>query len=837
MVNSLDLALLQAEIDVVMGPLFGSPARFSAVDPELVDVTKYHNDLVAAGGSVTALKADPGYDNLSYRQSAPSLDIAVTGLTHNPITGADPFADKVDVRLGDTSSVPQLDSVNGTTFISNVVPGTWPLEVTLPAGVSYQILGTSSSQFNNASLETLNNGRVKIKAEVEITGATNLQLNLNRVQPVVSSISTQNGTRGSTFVISGENFHTQPGGNQVIFDGATDFPAEVVSATATELVVKVPQVDVSGNYTVQVGYSKPVDADTGDLSAIQASDPHLFNVTTVWYVKHDGVAGANGDKWEVAVPLYDALARAGNNDEIWIQQGVYKPSHILVYDDITETYSAETPADPRAASFTLANNIKLLGGFAGTELSSSERNPQTRPVVFDGDLLGNDGLSSPPTAAELNPDRTERSDNSYNVVTVFGQNTVIDGITITGGNASDLTDDTYLTDPEGCDPVNDPDNCYIYETQYNLRKRGGGLVNQGDVTLRDVTIRFNSARGDGGGIFAQSNNPGSGLHLTSSKYVDAGGMTEYDGNRTGQLSYNLIEDNLAGQNGGGIYDATAGRPGATILRRNRAGNDGGGMYAAEGFEGSNELSDFIFEANHADRNGGGYTSYRQNSLNFRRSVFFNNSASNFGGGVYYEGGGGEINGDSNVFANNTALKGGGFYYEFMNLVGIPPQFIETKTITHASFVNNQATDASGTGGGAFYLSGLRSINFVSSIFFGNDVARGGDNIGFDFSSSLSDAANREALVKHDGSPAGTGFINAVDNGSNLYGRTNAAEIFSNINALPGSLGWASADDGLRPPSNSPAKGIGVWADDRRDLRGGLRLNPSTIGAYEAHEGP
>lgn len=101
----------------------------------------------------------------------------------------------------------------------------------------------------------------------------------------VSSITPDKGAAGSTITITGSGFSADPKGNKVTINGVE---AEVVSATATSLTVKVPENAGSGKVVVTVGdktftgpdfqsVTPPVDVKIDDLSP--SKGPGLTEVT------------------------------------------------------------------------------------------------------------------------------------------------------------------------------------------------------------------------------------------------------------------------------------------------------------------------------------------------------------------------------------------------------------------------------------------------------------------------------------------------------------------------------------------------------------------------------
>ena len=167
----------------------------------------------------------------------------------------------------------------------------------------------------------------------------------------------------------------------------------------------------------------------------------------------------DGRSWVTAYPsLQSALTEARATTsirEIWIAAGTCLP------DD----GSGEV-----GRSFALVSQVGLYGGFAGNEFAMAQRDFRTNRTILSGDLTGND--SGVPAVA--NP---SAQDNSACVVSANGvQGCVLDGLTITGGNAR-LSDGPYGA-------------------------RGGGLtVADSEVLLRHCIITGNAAQ-EGAGILA-----------------------------------------------------------------------------------------------------------------------------------------------------------------------------------------------------------------------------------------------------------------------------------------------------------------------------------------------
>ncbi|MBC5834204.1 T9SS type A sorting domain-containing protein [Flavobacterium sp. F372] len=144
------------------------------------------------------------------------------------------------------------------------------------------------------------------------------------------------------------------------------------------------------------------------------------------YVNQNATGSNNGTSWANAfVSLQTALTSVTTtNKTIWVAAGTYKPS----------------PSN-RETSFTFNySGTSIYGGFIGTETLLSQRNSNANITTLNGDLLSNDNSS-------LLPAETTRQDNSYHVVQMRGniQNIIIDGFTISGGNANGVANNLCTT--------------------------------------------------------------------------------------------------------------------------------------------------------------------------------------------------------------------------------------------------------------------------------------------------------------------------------------------------------------------------------------------------------
>lgn len=213
------------------------------------------------------------------------------------------------------------------------------------------------------------------------------------------------------------------------------------------------------------------------------------------YVKK-GATG-NGSSWaNAAGELADALLAARVNTaitQIWVTGGTYLPLYSAHDGDLGQPSG-------RRNSFVVTGNLKLYGGFAGTETTLSQRNLTitANNTILSGDLDGND-----------DPDGSIAGNNAYNVVIAAGNHSpVFDGLIIRGGKAESgagtRTVDGIPVDANSGGGMNFKlstpalNNMII---QGNTAVAGGGISNtEGFITISNSVIAGNSASG-GGGIY------------------------------------------------------------------------------------------------------------------------------------------------------------------------------------------------------------------------------------------------------------------------------------------------------------------------------------------------
>lgn len=306
-------------------------------------------------------------------------------------------------------------------------------------------------------------------------------------------------------------------------------PSSILSVAA--ITHTSATINITGNSTYDIAYHKNSEAfsnatiingitsGTTNLSGLDIFTnykvyvkQHCINNTTGWslpinfttartlgriYVNSTASGNNNGISWAHAYTnLENALAVAQDNEEIWITGGIYKPH-----------------ASDRTIPFTITDlNLKMYGGFAGSEAQLSERIFGTHETILSGDLLGNDDNI-------LSHVNTTRNDNSYNVISIQGNNSLLDRLTITGGHANGTT--TALKSGAGIYKNSNITkmtltNCKLIK---NTAEYGGALLaifnnTSSELIISNCEFSENLALG-GGAIYSYTNNNASVIYTVS----------------------------------------------------------------------------------------------------------------------------------------------------------------------------------------------------------------------------------------------------------------------------------------------------------------------------------
>lgn len=311
-------------------------------------------------------------------------------------------------------------------------------------------------------------------------------------------------------------------------------------------------LDVDGQARIQ-GPAADMGADESDGSVPTGLQP-------VIRVSPDGSDNNDGSSWALAkrtVQSGISAATAAGGGEVWVAKGVY------------------------AERIALAAWVRVLGGFSGGETDDAQRRTQENTTILDGQATGT-------------------------VVLLAGGNcyTQLDGFTVRNGTGTNVTLPGQPSALRGggvlCQSAGTISNNVITA---NTAAYGAGIEVEGPAAIRDNVITTNNAATRGGGVNTESTSRLIGNTISNNHAPWGGGVSiagEYpvldrnsivlntatqgagmyiNGQTWTTCSDNVIADNTAILNGGGIYAAAAPQLYHCTIAGNKGG-EGGAVYGA-----------------------------------------------------------------------------------------------------------------------------------------------------------------------------------------------------------------------------------------------------------------
>ena len=219
----------------------------------------------------------------------------------------------------------------------------------------------------------------------------------------------------------------------------------------------------------------------------------------ITYVNNIATGNNDGSSWVNAfTDLQTAINTANDNSVIWVAKGVYRPA-----------------SSNKETSYTInKKNVKIYGGFAGTESNIGDRVRGANETILSGDLNNNDVNTSNYSSNYPNTTRLENSRHIINI-TNAGENLLLDGLTIS-------------------DAHNDG----------NATIQGGAIVKDKTIaklTLKNCTIKDNVSRNANAGLLTEfdlnnANGTVGELYIENTKFIN--NMSSF-----GSGIYSLLRDN------------------------------------------------------------------------------------------------------------------------------------------------------------------------------------------------------------------------------------------------------------------------------------------------------
>ncbi len=348
-------------------------------DPVQVDVAKLAEALKTTG--LAALQAQ------DYRLFGAKVNVTVTGLAGT---------DGIDLQL--TDAVTRIIKGQGNTgsepFVFKGVPAATGLKLLVSAAANP---GTTYTFAVNPTTLTTTEG-----------GSHDVTVTATAAKPTLSPLTLSSGTIGSEVTLTGENFHTETAGNMVRFGATT---AEVTSATATELKVKVPagiagQVNVTVVVGSQMSSAQRPYAVIPELTKVAPNTGGSAGGTSVT-LTGSGFTGATAVKFgDVAATSF----KVDSNTQIT----AVAPAGTLGATDVTVVTAGGTSVTGTASKYTYADSK----GFVITGLSTVQGSVLAKPITPLGDMNG-DGIDDF-AVCDLQASTAGKYLNSGKVYVIYG---------------------------------------------------------------------------------------------------------------------------------------------------------------------------------------------------------------------------------------------------------------------------------------------------------------------------------------------------------------------------------------------------------------------------------
>jgi hypothetical protein len=586
-----------------------------------------------------------------------------------PIQGLPPVKGVANLNL---TLLPAFTGASSATGFLNVAGFTHQVTVgthSFDSNLKFSATGLPTGTTINAT-----NGLISGKPTVSGTFGTRVTITAGTATAFQDiQISVYNGEGNGWAVGSPVSYQVNLG------TGVTGYQA---SGLPTGMTINATTGLISGTPIEAGDYSITVTVPVRGLSTVVP-----FFIRPI-YVNLAATGTNNGTSWANAyTDLQTAINAAGAGAQIWVKAGTYKPTSYL---------DPKVTNDLRSRSFLLKGGVSVLGGFAGTETQLDQRDVESNPTILSGDFGGNDSATWPPDSS--------RDENAYHVVVAVNQATpiVLDGLTITGGNANNSTykqPNNGSVIPAGTNPHEVGGGGIILNTDFVIRnslvennvavERGGFLVyNQNPPAIRkfravgSIFAHNLATYGDGGALDFQADSrvaSSTGQYMVAelvrcvfedneactgpdqdnppNGYPDGGnGAAVHLKRATALIVSCAFQDNYA--NGNGQFDYTT--PGQAAPQ-----GEGGGVFARQNC--TLRIANCLFAGNRCDREGGAIAVEVGVAIQLYTSVFYNNANSSplgWGGaaiGGWYKPSRGDLanslSGFGNIFWQNQGNAG------------------------------------------------------------------------------------------------------------------------------------------------------------------------------------
>ena len=314
----------------------------------------------------------------------------------------------------------------------------------------------------------------------------------------------------------------------------------------------------------------------------------------------------SGSSWANSANLHDALLNATIGNELWLSSGNYFASNQNV---VTESFIISTA------------NVKLYGGFDGTEVSVTQRDWVSNHTIINGDI------------GTIN----DETDNTNRLIVLQAGNVIIDGLILTNANANGVA--PY--DRGGAIELAAGSKNFIITNCVIENNKANGIapgIHQNEInthgTISNSVFSHNISVNHSGAIYANSRLDLSNVIFYSNEAAPAGGS--WDG---GAITYT---SQSAGAN---IFHC--------LFINNRTDRNGGAIATSAPLNVKNS----IFWDNKTDGGTPGEPDIQGSSANVSSSIYQSGNSISWPGGISFALDDGNNSNALPMFSDNVNVKG------------------------------------------------------------------------------------------------------------------------------------------------------------------------------------
>ena len=648
------------------------------------------------------------------------------------------------------------------------------------ASLNGRTAGTQYSQLDVTGAANLNGARLEVSETfTSAPGDEFLIIRNDGTDPVLGTFAGLN--EGSVAVIAGVSYTiTYQGGdgNDVVLTSNGNLPVIVTPTTATsnnQPEFRWLSVPSAATYTLQV-------------HSVTTGQQNLINLSGISTASHQITSTLPLGTYEAYVQAFDAsgVASLRSPKRSFTVLPPFSPN---VFPDSVDVNIGNGQALDSAGKVSLRAAVQESNALAGTDKISLgagtftlSRSGIGEEIAATGDLDITDDLIIEGAGANLTIINANSADRVFHVRP--GGKLTLKNVTITGGRLTD----------------------------YGEYNSGGGIQNNGTLTLIDCKMTGNSA-------------------------IEGGALSNFrvsvSASAVANVINTVITGNSAGSRGGAIATYSSSETsksivtlqGVTISSNTSVSNGGGGIYVAPG--GDLDVTDSLFESNNATNGGGAIYSENHTgkaTVRLRNSEFRNNAASG-GGAIFVYGAAGYggstfLSIEGSLFSmnrtNSTYGSGGAILIRQLEA--------ESSVLIQSSqFLDNEATSQ----GGAIWAERFGTLRIIGSEFRRNQANRGGGAVialqGSHLQITDSTFAANEVKLEGGTGAVGAGEVNNVE----ITGSTFSGNI-AQTGAGAVSLGSTLLADTTYRITNSTFSGNRAVTGDGGAIGIGGNLSQTTI---------